>query len=165
MVKGSWYPTEDAKAPVARKHKNLPTKLRGNIAPGSVLIILAGKHEGKRVVFLKQLGSGQLLVTGPYKLNGVPLKRIPQCFTLPTSTKVDVSAARVSDVDDAYFVSKKAKKTDGPLVEAKSIPAEKKTKQVEVDKAVLSKVSGLVKKYLGTRFALSNGQYPHQLKF
>lgn len=165
MVKGRWYPTEDAKAPVARKHTNLPTKLRGNVTPGSVLIILAGKHEGKRVVFLKQLASGQLLVTGPYKLNGVPLKRIPQCFTMPTSTKVDVSAAHVNEIDDAFFAAKKAKKADGPLVEAKAVPAEKKTKQVEVDKAVLAKLSGLLKKYLATRFALSNGQYPHQLKF
>ena len=164
MVKGRWYPTEDAKAPVARRHKNLPTKLRGGVSPGSVLIILAGKHEGKRVVFLKQLPSGQLLVTGPYKLNGVPLKRVPQCFTMPTSTKVDVSAVNVSDIDDAYF-AKKAKKSDGPLVEAKAVPAEKKSKQIEVDKAVLGKTSGLVKKYLATRFALSNGQYPHQLKF
>ena len=164
MVKGSWYPTEDNKAPVARKHKNLPTKLRGGVTPGTVLIILAGKHEGKRVVFLKQLGSGQLLVTGPYKLNGVPLKRIPQCFTMPTSTKVDVSTAQFNAIDDAYFV-KKVKKSEGPLVEAKGVPAEKKAKQIEVDKAILGKTSGLVKKYLATRFALSNGQFPHQLKF
>ena len=164
MVKSRWYPTEDVKPPVARKHKNLPTKLRGGITPGSVLIILAGKQEGKRVVFLKQLPSGQLLVTGPYKLNGVPLKRIPQCFTLPTSTKVDVSSVPVSDIDDKYF-AKPAKKASGPIVEAKAVPAEKKAKQKEVDKAVLSKLSALLKKYMTTRFALSNGQYPHQLKF
>ncbi|PHU24911.1 60S ribosomal protein L6 [Capsicum chinense] len=86
-----FYPVDDVEKPLINKHKPKPTKLRANSTPGTVLIILAGRFKGKRVVFLKQLVySRLLLIIGSFKVNGVPLRRVNEAYIIATSTKVDV---------------------------------------------------------------------------
>ena len=106
----SWYPADDVKQQKKRRTPK-PAKLRKGIVPGSVLILLSGRFRGKRVVFLKQLPSGLLLVTGPFKFNGVPIKRVNQVYTVTTTTKVDLAGVDTAKITDALFKKEKKAKS------------------------------------------------------
>merc|ERR1712054_478093 len=136
-----FYPAEDQKTKLrSSRHNKNPTKLRSSITPGTVLIVLSGRFRGKRVVFLKQLPSGLLLVTGPFRLNGVPLRRINQAYVIATSTSVDISGVQVPEkLNDDYF---------------------RRPQQENAIKAV-PQLAG----YLSSNFTLRKGQYPHALNF
>lgn len=170
-----FYPADDVKKPLINKRKPKPAKLRASITPGTVLIILAGRFKGKRVVFLKQLPSGLLLVTGPFKINGVPLRRVNQAYVIATSTKVDTSGVNLEKFDDKYFAKKtesKKKKGEGEFFEAEKkeenvLPQEKKDDQKAVDAVIVKAVDGVpdLKAYLAARFSLKAGMKPHELVF
>ncbi|XP_075496236.1 large ribosomal subunit protein eL6-like [Primulina tabacum] len=170
-----FYPADDVKKPLSNKRKPKPTKLRASITPGTVLIVLAGRFKGKRVVFLKQLSSGLLLVTGPFKINGVPLRRVNQSYVIGTSTKVDVAGVNLEKFDDKYFakqVEKKKTKGENEFFEAEKqdktpLPTEKKDDQKATDAPLLKAIESVpeLKAYLGARFSLKDGMKPHELVF
>merc|ERR1712228_214192 len=127
---------------------------------------------GKRVVVLKSLESGLLLV-------GVPLKRVNAAYCIPTSSKLNVSGVDVSKVGDSFFgktKAKAAKNTEDQFFgnNAELSPEEKARVENKrtVQKAVDAKLMELVKKqdphfagYLRTRFTLRNNMRFHEMSF
>merc|ERR1711872_851776 len=152
-------------------------KIRASITPGTILIILAGLHKGKRVVFLKALRSGLLLVTGPFKYNGVPLRRVNQRYVIATGTKLDLTGVELpKEVDDELLNRKEIKATrtaENFLSEDDTkytVSEQRKLLQKQVDSKVISalkksKDSGLLTQYLSSMFSLGRRDYPHTMLF
>merc|ERR1711972_1284529 len=166
-----YYPADDEVSHFVRKCKTpKPSKGRKCIVPGSVVILLSGRFRGRRVVCLKTLESGLLLVSGPYKCNGVPLKRVNAAYVIPTSSKLNVSNVDVSKVDDKFFGKSKAKagkKDENAFFDTKAELSPEEKAKIEKKRAVQKEVDGKLMesvdkqdknfaKYLKTRFSLRN---------
>ena len=170
VKKFTWYPADDAKSPNTTRKPRAP-KARAGVEPGRVLILLAGRFRGKRVVCLKQLASGLLAVTGPYKVNGVPVRRVSSVYTISTSTKVAVGDTKAV-TDDSFKKEGAGKRTRSQKFFAESAPKKtvtdtRKALQKTVDTPILAalKKDAMTRKYLGARFTLGRGDAPHAMKF
>lgn len=149
-------------------------RLRPSLTPGTVLILLSGKHAGRRVILLGQLPSGLLLVSGPYKFNGVPLRRVDPAYVIATKTKIDLSSFKLpAGVTDEVFQRKRSEgvQKEGFFARGKAVEItvseERKKLQQEVDAQLvpLLKKVPLMRSYLGARFAIRKGQSPHAMVF
>jgi large subunit ribosomal protein L6e len=162
-VVGKYYPADDVKVQKGPTPVRNAPKLKASIKPGSVLILVAGRFRGKRVVCLKQLGSGLLLVSGPYEVNGVPLRRVNQKYCIATSTSVDVSGVDVSKINDDFFKRVKGESDAKETVTQKS----RKDAQVKVDAALMGSIKkvDMLDAYLKAKFTLSRADRPHAMKF
>ncbi|KAK4635367.1 60S ribosomal protein L6-B [Fulvia fulva] len=177
-----YYPAEDVSAPKTTRKALRPYKPRQSLKPGTVLILLAGRFRGKRVVLLNVLEQGTLLVTGPFKVNGVPLRRVNARYVIATKTTVPLDGLDASTVkkasDEKYFArDKKAdkkgseeaffKQASGEKPEKKQTSTERAEDQKKIDKALLSviKKEPLLQGYLSTNFSLRKGDKPHEMVF
>jgi len=177
----TWYPADEEKQQFRRK-RNTPRASTGRstIVPGSVVILLSGVHRGRRVVVLKHLGNNNILVTGPYAINGVPLKRVNAAYVIATTTKVSLEGV-TANIDGTFFKKqirftknqlKNASETrtkrseEGKTAETAWKTSAKQT-QKTIDTALIANISKVeaLKGYLSTRFTLGAGVRPHELRF
>merc|ERR1711991_241744 len=167
------------------------TTLRPSLTPGTVCIMLAGRFRGKRVVMLKQLPhNGPIVVTGPFKINGVPLRRVNPAYVIATKTKVDISAVDTSKVTNETFKRPAAAKGEKEFFDGKKkaeatakktgkastgknggkVSAEHLALQKSVDTAVVAALKkdqlGKAKAgYLRSVVTLKPGDKPHRMIF
>ncbi|OAL39886.1 hypothetical protein AYO20_00798 [Fonsecaea nubica] len=184
-----WYPAYDEPQRKKARKTLHPAKPRASLQPGAVLILLAGRFRGKRVILLKNLKEGALLVTGPFKINGVPLRRVNSRYVIATSTKVDISGLDQSTLDKIaspeYFArEKKSRKQKGEeaflkqgekpetntrlrALQKKAPASQRAADQKAVDKPILSAIKNeeFLASYLKSSFSLRHSQKPHEMAF
>ena len=105
-------------------------------------------------------------------MNGVPLKRVNQVYTITTSTVVSTAGVKIDNIDDKLFARESRKKG---YKSARKFFAEEKPKsgvsevrksaQVTVDGALSKNIKPEMKKYLHARFSLVASDKPHAMKF
>jgi len=100
-------------------------KIRSSLQPGRIAIILSGKYAGKRVVVVKHLPSNLVVVSGPFRLNRVPLRRVDAAYLIGTSVQInlpEILKKELSEVTDDHFSKKlKEKKTQTKIRFVKKI--------------------------------------------
>ncbi|EGS23297.1 60S ribosomal protein eL6 [Thermochaetoides thermophila DSM 1495] len=174
-----WYPAEDEAQPKKVRKAVRPWTPRKSLQPGTVLILLAGRFRGKRVVLLKCLDQGVLLVTGPFKINGVPLRRVNARYVIATSVKVDLTGVDQAKIDEVaqpkYFTAEKAKEKaseeaffkQGEKPQKKPVSSTRAADQKAIDKALIANIKkvDMLASYLASSFSLRKGDKPHLMKF
>ncbi|BHF68011.1 60S ribosomal protein L6 [Sparganum proliferum] len=116
--------------------------------------------------------------TGPFKFNGVPLRRVNQRYVIATKTRINMSGVAVSKaLTDKFFrridLKPKSKNVDKLFAEEPkkySVSDERKKLQKEVDLSLLKairkhKSSKILAAYLKSMFSLSRKDYPHKMVF
>ncbi|CAH8630806.1 60S ribosomal protein L6, variant 2 [Schistosoma haematobium] len=169
------------------KKWRLRPSLREN---GVIVILLAGRHRGKRVVSLgRQKSTGLLLVTGPYCYNGCPLRRVHPDYVIATKTKIDLSSLSLPERihTKKYFTrttkckSFKTKHNHNHFDEilehgintersAYKPNDERKTDQIYIDNEVRKAIkshtdSKLLIGYLKSLFSIGKHDKPHEMLF
>ncbi|KAF2970888.1 hypothetical protein GQX73_g2678 [Xylaria multiplex] len=174
-----WYPATDESKPKKVRKTLRPWAPRDSLTPGTVLILLAGRFRGKRVVLLKTLDQGVLLVTGPFKINGVPLRRVNSRYVIATSQKIDLAGIDQAKIDEVaqptYFArdttkdkaSEEAFFKQGEAPQKKEISSSRAADQKAIDKALIANIKkvDLLASYLASSFSLRKGDKPHEMKW
>ncbi|AEO65707.1 adbcc162-e54b-4a03-9c37-d41933391ff9 [Thermothielavioides terrestris] len=174
-----WYPVEDEAKPRQVRKAVRPWVPRKSLQPGTVLILLAGRFRGKRVVLLKVLDQGVLLVTGPFKINGVPLRRVNSRYVIATSLKVDLTGIDEAKLEEIsrpkYFTAEKAKEKaseeaffkQGEKPQKKEVSSSRAADQKAIDKALIANIKkvDMLASYLAASFSLRKGDKPHLMKW
>ena len=114
------------------------------------------------------------MVSGPFKINGVPLRRVNQAYVIATSTKVDVSSVDVKSINDEYFARSADSSAEGEeeffLGDAPKpaiVSDQRKADQKKIDDALVKAVEAvpMLTAYLAAQFSLSANDKPHLMKF
>lgn len=133
-------------------------------------------------------------MTGPFKVNGVPLRRVNARYVIATSMKVELKGIDSKTVEkvgeEGYFTSEKKKEKaseeaffkqgekpevsdarafddETKSLKKKKVASARVSDQKAVDKALLTNIKSepYLLEYLRNTFSLRKGDRPHEMKW
>ena len=156
-----------------QRYSTTPTILDKNMNPDrsfishNAIVLFSFFPDNSNIFFFK--------ITGPYGINGVPLRRVNQRYVIATNTKVDVAGVDVSKIDDALFAREDSEDSKEDMeklfASGESKPtytsAIRKSTQTTVDTALTKNIEKveMLSAYMKAKFSLSKGDLPHLMKF
>jgi len=174
------------KRKISQKYCARIPKLRASLKPGTVLILLKGHHQAKRVILLHKFNSGLLLVTGPKKINGCPVMRVHPKHVIATSErlqlpevtlkkcqKIKENSLKCHVVPQSTQLSKEeaAKYRAHQILDAKKVK-KRDARQNKIDESIIKVIDEgdafkkqLLFGYLKTPFSLNTNSKPHLMNF
>ena len=120
---------------ICRKKYNKIKKI--NIQQGSILILLNKKFQGKKAILLKMAHSNLCVITGPFSLNGISLRRINPRYVIPTGHKINIDKIELTNLDDSYFLFLKKLQKSQNLHNKTRIISSHYLRQISIDKEIL----------------------------
>ncbi|ABW98320.1 rpl6B (nucleomorph) [Hemiselmis andersenii] len=85
------------------KNKRLIIKTKKKFKIGSIIILLGSKFQGKKAVLLKITKKGLLIISGPFSVNGISLRRINPRYAVPTEIGIGLNNLQLGFLNDDYF--------------------------------------------------------------
>ena len=119
-------------------------------------------------------------MTGPFKINGVPLRRVNARYVIGTASKVDLKGIDEKTIEKAggegYFTREKKEQKkaseeaffkQGEGKEKKKVESGRAKDQKAVDKGLLATIrkEPMMEGYLKSTFSLRKGDRPHEMRF
>jgi ribosomal protein L14E/L6E/L27E len=137
-----------------RKNNNVnPKKILRNkpkiiLERGSILILLTKKYLGRKAILLNTTESGLFVISGPYLINGISIRRVNEKYTLYSGAKVNLECKNLTStrinfihasfsLNDEYFVALKKSMNKNFKIQDYSCVLSHKIRQNNIDRFLI----------------------------
>ena len=126
---------------LSKKMKIFPNP---NIKDGSIVILLSSNFQGKKAILLKTTKLGLHVISGMYKLNGIPIRRVNPRYILPTGIQINIDDINTAIFNDEYFngLNKSKRYHDNRL--KSRISLSHNLRQIYIDRCLQKKIDSSV---------------------
>nr|UXY86672.1 60S ribosomal protein L6B [Cryptomonas paramecium] len=125
---------------------------------GSVAIISFGKLRGKKAIILRTTKCRMFVISGPFSLNGISIRRIKYNHLIPTQNRLNISSVDTKIFDDEYFIFLKKSKKTGSQNLKNRLKMAHALREIHIDRYLLRQIGTnlFLKAYLKAKYIQSN---------